>query len=246
MRTLWIGCSGFYNRHWIEIFYPVHIKQKDWFSFYCRHLNTIELNTTFYKFPTVKSLDKWYHESPEVFSFSVKAPRMITHFKKMNDCETLLDDFYGACHEGLGDKLGCLLFQFPPMFQYTPERLHLITSQLRPGFRNVVEFRHTSWWDEKILEVLELHNIIFCRPDHPLMPDLYLDFSQFTYVRLHGNPVLFHSNYGEEFLNFIKNGIQAISELEEAYIYFNNTAGTSGILNALQLKALMDDNDAGG
>ncbi|MEO6131785.1 MAG: DUF72 domain-containing protein, partial [Saprospiraceae bacterium] len=86
----------------------------------------------------------------------------------------------------------------------------------------------------------------FCRPDHPLMPDLYLDFSQFTYVRLHGNPVLFHSNYGEEFLHFIRNGIQANSELEEAYIYFNNTAGTSGILNALQLKALMDDNDADG
>lgn len=240
MSTFWIGCSGFYNRHWKDVFYPSHIRQKDWFSYYCEHMNTIELNTTFYKFPTVKSLEKWYHDSPMDFRFSVKAPRVITHFNKLNNCALLLDDFYHACTLGLQEKLGCLLFQFPPMFHYTSERLQLIIGQLKQGYRNVVEFRHISWWNEHALAVLENHGIVFCRPDHPLMPELYFEVSDRAYVRLHGNPVLFHSHYNEEFLNHILDGIRHNTMPGETYVYFNNTASTSGILNALELKGLID------
>ena len=243
MAKLWIGCSGFYNRHWKEIFYPSGLRQKDWFSFYAQQLNSLELNTTFYKFPTTKSLEKWYHESPETFRFSVKAPRLITHYKKLVDCQSLLDDFYGACTDGLKEKLGCLLFQFPPSFNLNADRLHLITSSLQKGLRNVVEFRHTSWWDEQALEVLETHDITFCRPDHPLMPDLYLDYSAFSYIRLHGNPVLFHSHYEAEMLQYIKKSLLHNPHLEEAYIYFNNTASTSGILNALELKRMLEESE---
>jgi uncharacterized protein YecE (DUF72 family) len=74
MVKFWIGCSGFYNAHWKEVFYPGDIRRKDWFAFYSKHLNSLEINTTFYKFPTTQSLGKWYQESPEEFKFSVKAP----------------------------------------------------------------------------------------------------------------------------------------------------------------------------
>ncbi|HZV70814.1 MAG TPA: DUF72 domain-containing protein [Saprospiraceae bacterium] len=236
----WIGCSGFYNRHWKEVFYPDHVRQKDWFRYYCEHLNTLEINTTFYKFPTIKSLEKWYNDSPLNFRFSVKAPRLITHFKKMNECEILLEDFYNACLLGLQEKMGCFLFQFPPSYTYSPERLQSITGQLRQGLRNVVEFRHASWWDEHVLKVLEKYNIIFCMPDHPLMPEIFLDDIPFSYIRLHGNPVLFYSNYEKAFLESLKEGLYKNTESEDIYIYFNNTAGTAGILNALELNGLVD------
>ena len=238
MVKFWIGCSGFYNAHWKEAFYPNDVRRKDWFAFYSKHLNSLEINTTFYKFPTAQSLEKWYQDSPDDFNFSVKAPRLITHYKKLSDCQEEVDDFYEACVTGLKEKLGCLLFQFPPSFNFTPERLQLITSLLKPGFRNVVEFRHMSWWNEKVFAELELANIIFCRSDHPVMREFTLNFSKFIYVRLHGNPVLFHSHYEDDFLQLLKERLWQNTG-QEAYVYFNNTASTSGILNALQLKQLL-------
>ncbi|NEW82987.1 MAG: DUF72 domain-containing protein [Mariniphaga sp.] len=77
------GCSGFYNMQWKGVFYHDTLAQSKWFTFYCEHFDTIELNGTFYKFPTAKSLDGWYKKSPANFSFAVKAPRIITHYKKL-------------------------------------------------------------------------------------------------------------------------------------------------------------------
>lgn len=81
-----IGCTGLSSRHWKGIFYPDPLAQNNWFAFYCEHFNTIELNVTFYKFPTAKMLDVWYKKSPHNFSFAIKAPRVITYFIKLKDC----------------------------------------------------------------------------------------------------------------------------------------------------------------
>ena len=234
-----IGCSGFYNYHWKGIFYPEQLKPKEWFSYYTDYFNTIELNTTFYKFPTVNSLGKWFADSPEGFLFSVKAPRLITHYKKLNDCASLVTDFYSACSLGLRDKLGCLLFQFPPSFDFTPERLQLITSLLNPDFKNVVEFRHISWWNPEVTETLNEHRTIMCYPDQPKLIVPFLVTTGTAYIRLHGNPILFYSPYGDAFINELVNKINRSHEIEEVYVYFNNTAGTAGILNALELQSII-------
>jgi uncharacterized protein YecE (DUF72 family) len=76
----YIGCSGFYNKDWKEVFYPNGLPQSKWFEFYCTQFNTLELNTTFYRFPTIEMLKKWYDTSPADFKFSVTAPRLITHY----------------------------------------------------------------------------------------------------------------------------------------------------------------------
>jgi uncharacterized protein YecE (DUF72 family) len=89
-------------------------------------------------------LQNWYDKSPPGFSFSIKAPRLITHYKQLVDCEKYLDDFYTVCRDGLKEKLGPLLFQFPPAFLYTKERLQRITGSLNNSFMNVVEFRHRA------------------------------------------------------------------------------------------------------
>src|SRR5439155_15469624 len=116
---------------------------------YCNHFNTLELNSTFYHFPRVHTLLNWYNKSPEDFKFSVKAPRLISHYKIFIDCESLLKDFYASVQEGLNDKLGCILFQLPPRIIYSDEVLNRIIESLNPAFNNVVEFRDKSWWNKK-------------------------------------------------------------------------------------------------
>src|SRR5215203_2912212 len=121
-----IGCSGFSYADWKEIFYPTGLPQKKWFDYYCSHFNTLELNTTFYRFPQLKFLENWYDKSPANFDFSVKAPRLITHYKQFVDTERLLSDFYGTVREGLRDKLGCILFQMPASITYSDDKLDRI------------------------------------------------------------------------------------------------------------------------
>ena len=89
-----IGCSGFYYKEWKDFFYPKGLAQKDWFKFYAEHFNTIEINASFYKNPTEKSLEKWHNDSPADFVFTMKAPRLITHYKQLKDCKTDTTDFY--------------------------------------------------------------------------------------------------------------------------------------------------------
>ncbi|MFA6276127.1 MAG: DUF72 domain-containing protein [Pedobacter sp.] len=232
-----IGCSGFYYREWKEVFYPKGLEQKDWFKFYCQHFNTIEINSTFYKMPTQKSFEKWYTESPADFVFTIKAPRLITHYKQLKECTALLADFYLAVVNGLTDKLACVLFQFPPKFDYTAERLQLLIDLLDPTLKNVVEFRHTSWWDEEIYSKLAEHNIIFCGQSYPsALSDKVVKNNARVYYRFHGKPVLYKSAYAEEVMKDLV--AQVPRGTEEAFIYFNNTWGTGALTNARQLQEL--------
>src|SRR5688572_4314890 len=101
MKRWWIGCSGFYYKEWREAFYPKNLPQRKWFEFYCESFNTVELNVTFYRFPRVKDLKSWFDKSPDEFVFTVKAPRLITHYKKFNNVGRELHQFYDAVNSGL-------------------------------------------------------------------------------------------------------------------------------------------------
>lgn len=130
-----IGCSGFHYKHWKGVFYPEGLAQSKWFDFYHQHFKTLELNVTFYRFPQLSFLETWYKKSPDTFSFSVKAPRAITHYKQFIETKQLVNDFYGTVHEGLKDKLGCVLFQMPPRMAYKEEKLQQIIDNLDPAFK---------------------------------------------------------------------------------------------------------------
>ena len=96
MEKQWyIGCSGFAYKEWKDAFYPPKLAQNKWFDYYTRHFNTLELNTTFYRFPTIKSLQGWYDKAPSQFTFSAKVPRSITHYKRFNETNRMMQDFYG-------------------------------------------------------------------------------------------------------------------------------------------------------
>ena len=233
-----IGCSGFYNRHWKGSFYPTEMPQREWLAFYAEHLSSLELNSTFYKFPTVRVMQNWNKKCPEKFIISVKAPRIITHLKKFNDCTQLIHDFYTAC-DGLGEKLGCTLFQLPPSFHFSEDKLQLVIKSLDPSYKNVIEFRHPSWWNQQVYAELSKAGIIFCSASHPSMPgDLVINMPT-VYLRLHGIPDMFYSNYADEYLKKLRDNIRGKKGIGEAFIYFNNTAGLAGIQNALQLTKMI-------
>jgi len=236
-NQLYIGCSSFYNSYWKKIFYPEDLPSAKWFQYYCTHFSTYEMNGTFYKSPTLKVMENWFLKTPDNFLLSVKAPRDITHYKKFVDCQALINDFYAICKNGLKHKLGPILFQLPPSYHYSQERLSSIINQLNPEFNNVVEFRHESWWIPEVWEEMTKHNITFCSVSHPQLPETIFTSFPIIYIRLHGRQKLFYSDYPTEELQSITDIISR-NKTKPAFIYFNNTASTAGILNALELKKL--------
>ena len=239
-----VGCSSYYNRKWAGIFYPPDLPSKEWFTFYCEHFNTYELNASFYKFPTAKSLHTWHTKTPEGFVFSVKAPKLITHSKKFVECSRELSDFYLACREGLKEKLGCVLFQLPPSFNYTSGRLQLILENLDPEFKNVIEFRNESWWIQEVFDAFSESKLIFCSVNYPKLPTTIVATASTAYVRLHGNPTLFYSEYSSSELDKMAEEIRGHANVADAFVYFNNTASTAGILNALAVRDSRIQNDS--
>jgi uncharacterized protein YecE (DUF72 family) len=231
-----IGCSGFSYKEWKGLFYPDKLPQSKWLAYYCEHFNTLELNNTFYRFPQLKTMEDWYKKTPDNFSFTVKAPRIITHYKQLVGTEDLVLEFYTVCKEGLKDKLGPLLFQFPPKFIYTEENLQKIVTSFDTSFINVVEFRHNSWWNEEVYTQLKKKNIIFCGVSHPSLPNDVIINNTNIYYRLHGVPKLFLSKYSEETLEVIANKIAANHHAKNIYCYFNNTMTVAAIKNAQWLQ----------
>ena len=236
-----IGCSGFHYKEWKGIFYPESIPQKDWFKFYAEKFNTIELNVTFYRFPVLKSLESWHDTSPADLTFAVKAPRLITHYKKFSDCSRLIDDFYTLITKGLKEKLGPVLFQLPPKYIYTKERLELIVKSMHKGFKNVIEFRDDSWWIPEVFNRLKKEKLILCGIDYPDLPNDAVITNQTVYFRFHGRPRLYYSAYKGKDLEKIAETIFANKKVTEAYVFFNNTATEAAIKNANWIKKYIDD-----
>lgn len=234
-----IGCSGYHYPEWKRLFYPEDLAQRKWFEHYCTRFNTLELNVTYYRFPRPGTLKRWYDRSPHDFTFSVKAPRHITHFKKFSDAQRMLMDFYTAAQEGLREKLGCVLFQFPSNVVFAYDRLMRILDMLDPSIRNVLEFRHHSWWDVTVYEAFSKANTTFCGMSHPMLPETPVKTTDTVYYRFHGVPHLYSSRYELQKLeelaqNMIKQGPRS------AYIYFNNTAEGHAVTNAKQLQEICE------
>ena len=237
-KQWYIGCSGFAYKEWKEVFYPAKLPQRSWFTYYTEHFNTLELNVTFYRFPQVAFLENWYAQSPDNFRFSVKAPRLITHYKQFHEVAQLLGDFYQTIQLGLREKLGAVLFQLPPRMAYTAERLERIINSLDPAYQNVLEPRHASWWQPTVYQELAKHNISFCGMSHPELPPDVVANTEVLYYRLHGVPELYKSPYSVDDLRQLMQQIKAARHVKQVYIYFNNDIDASAILNARELQEL--------
>lgn len=240
-KKWWIGCSGFHYKEWREAFYPKGLPQRKWFEFYCESFNTVELNVTFYRFPKLEDLQGWYRRSPDDFRFTVKAPRLITHYKRFRNALRETQDFYNTVAKGLQEKLGTVLFQLHPGIVYSDAMLEQILDTLDPSFANVLEFRHESWWQDKVLKALRQHNITFCGISYPSLPDEAYKTSPVVYYRLHGVPEVYRSSYSHAALKQIHQAIKKFRGVEEVYAYFNNDIEVAAVYNAKTLQEIVNE-----
>lgn len=236
-NNLHIGCSSYATPSWKAIFYPNELSKRMWFDYYSRHFNTYEFNGTFYRFPTVQNLLSWSGKVSDDFRFSVKVPKIITHVKGLKGCEQEIEEFYSISKDGFKNKLACILWQLPPSFSFNDDRLKSVLQVMNANFKNVVEFRHESWWRDEVIKKLTENDITFCNVNYPGLPTVIQQTTSIGYIRMHGNPRLFYSAYTTEEIETLYDQINQIG-FKEVFVYFNNTASTAAIRNALQLKAI--------
>jgi uncharacterized protein YecE (DUF72 family) len=169
----------------------------------------------------------------------VKVCELITHVKRFKGTKSLVKDF-GLIADILGDRMGCFLFQLPPSYRYTRARPDAIVGQLDPARRNVVEFRHASWWNEDVYSAFRKAGIIFCSCSGPRLPDELIRTANEVYVRLHGPKRWYCHDYSDEELLEWVNKIKA-SGAKRPWIYFNNDNDAYAPKNAMVLRRLLAD-----
>jgi uncharacterized protein YecE (DUF72 family) len=236
--SLNIGCSGWFYWHLKGSFYPTQMPTKEWFAHYADHFRTVELNAPFYSWPTVAAVQNWTKQAAgRDMVYTVKVSELITHIRKFEDTATLVQDF-GYIADLLGPRMGCFLFQLPPSYDFTPERLHTILAQLDPTRRNVIEFRHASWWKDEVYRAFEGAGAIFCSCSGPGLPNDLIKTADDIYVRFHGIESWYRHDYSHEELSDWANRIQA-AQAGHVWIYFNNDFDGYAIKNALMLRGIL-------
>jgi uncharacterized protein YecE (DUF72 family) len=239
----YIGTSGWHYEHWRDRFYPEKLSKDKWLEFYAGHFATVELNNSFYRLPSEPAFATWYHSSPASFTFAVKVSRFITHIKRLKDTEEAVDKFIARA-KTLEEKLGPLLYQLPPNLHRNDELLESFLSALPRGMKHVVEFRHQSWLEEKIFEILHKYNIGFCVFDMPSLSCPLAATADFAYIRFHGSSGLYFSCYSdEELADWAKKLANLATDLKAVYIYFNNDAEAFAVRNAITLRSYLENRE---
>ncbi|HKQ19344.1 MAG TPA: DUF72 domain-containing protein [Candidatus Eisenbacteria bacterium] len=159
-----IGTSGYSYAEWKGNFYPEKMAPKDMLRFYAGRFPTVEINNTFYRMPTEKILSGWAEQVPESFTFVIKAPKRISHDKRLKECRDLLS-FLFQVTATLASRLGPLLFQLPPNFKKDVPRLKGFFDDMPERRRMAFEFRHASWFDDEVFELLRSQGAALCVAD---------------------------------------------------------------------------------
>jgi len=233
-----IGCSGWFYWHLKGSFYPTQMPTKDWFCHYADHFKTVELNAPFYSWPTLATVESWRNQAEgRHMVYTVKVSELITHIKKFEGTKTLVRDF-GYIADLLGPLMGCFLFQLPPSYHYTPARLRDILDQLDPARRNVIEFRHKSWWNDEVYAAFETAGAIFCSCSGPRLPDDVVKTADDIYIRFHGVERWYRHDYSHEELTDWARRIRE-ARAERVWIYFNNDFDGYAIKNATMLAEIL-------
>ena len=235
--AFYVGCSGWRYWNWRDLFYA-EVPQPDWFKHYLKRFDTVEINASFYSWPTVANVRAWRRgPGRKKFVYTVKVCELITHVKKFKGTRTLIKDF-GMIADILGDQMGCFLFQLLPSYRYTRVRLNDIVSQLDPSRRNVAEFRHASWWNEEVYSAFRKAGIIFCSCSAPRLPDELIRTADEVYVRFHGPKRWDRHDYSTEELANWATKIRD-SGAKRVWVYFNNDFGAYAPKNAMAFRRML-------
>ena len=214
MRYL-IGTSGYNYPEWRGSFYPEKFPTAKMLAYYAERFNTVEVNYTFYRMPTPALLDGWAKGTPDGFTFTLKAPRRITHDSKLQRVEDLTQAFCRTAAT-LGSKLGVLLFQLPPTMKRDDPVLGAFLDVLPEGTRAAFEFRHASWHDPAVFEALRRRNFALCIADSEKLSTPVVPTADYAYFRLRDE------GYQPADIEKWGSTIRALGGIGDAYVYFKH------------------------
>ncbi|GAB2766484.1 DUF72 domain-containing protein [Rhabdobacter roseus] len=236
-----IGTSGWSYDHWQGVLYPPDTPVAQRRDYYVQHFRTVELNSSYYHWPRVATFASWRQRLPEGFLLTVKAPRGLTHAKKLYAPERWLHRIK-TCWHTLGDKRAILLVQLSPLFAYDYDRLAYFLDQVPPWLRTAVEFRHPSWHQDSIFSLLEQHQAAYCIMSGAHLPCILRATAAFVYVRLHGPDTdwLYGGSYSDQDLRWWADRLREWEQAgKEVFVYFNNDGGGNAVRNAWTLRTLV-------
>jgi len=180
---IWVGTSGFQYKEWKGTFYPETLSTAKMLPYYAERFPTTEINYSFRRIPSEKTLTNWSALTPAQFRFVLKAPQEITHFRKLRDCEEVLTRFCQAL-KTLGEKLGPVLFQLPPVLKCDVTLLRDFLALVPKGLRSAFEFRHESWLNDETFAVLKSRNAALCIAHTDELSTPIVATADFGYFRL--------------------------------------------------------------
>jgi uncharacterized protein YecE (DUF72 family) len=242
MRTTgcWrIGTSGWVYSHWRGTFYPAGLRQAQWFDYYARYFDTVEINNTFYRLQAESVFDAWREQAPPGFLYAVKANRYITHMRRLIDAGEPLARFLERARR-LGPALGPILYQLPPRWRANLPRLESFISLLPADLTQVFEFRDPTWFEPAVPDLLRTRGLSFCIFHMAGLETPLAVTGRTVYVRLHGPPGGDYDRAG------LGQWAQRVREWcgagHDVYVYFNNDILGYAVRNALALKELLGEN----
>jgi uncharacterized protein YecE (DUF72 family) len=233
-----IGTSGWSYAHWHGVLYPPEAKPHERLSRYVGAFDTVELNSSFYRWPPPSAFASWRARLPPGFELAVKAPRGLTHARRLLQPEDWLDRLAAGLHE-LAGRRGPLLVQLPPTMQRDDERLEWFLGRVPAWMRPVLEFRHPSWIDDDVFAMLERHHTAYCVMSGARLPCVLRATAQIVYIRLHGpDPdALYAGAYPAQDIAWWADRIREWQQQgKDVYAYFNNDGGGNAVRDAWALR----------
>ena len=230
-KQFYTGTSGlvlpFNKEH-----FPIEFQEKSRLEYYSSLVNSVEINSTFYKLPKSSTIDKWKESVPKDFHFTFKIPKTITHSKGLNFPFDDVLEFIEVVEKS-GDKKGCLLVQFPPSVKITHyDKVKNLLKALNQATMNTswkiaIEFRDPSWYISEVHELLDEYNNTMVMHDMSKAATGWnVAQGSFVYLRLHGPEPKYRGDYSDEFLKNLAVKIKEwIEDKKIVYAYFNNTMG---------------------
>ena len=236
-----IGTSGWSYDHWENVLYAPALPPRDRLVRYVEHFSTVELNASFYRWPKPTAFQSWKQRLPAGFLLSVKAPRGLTHAKKLYAPEEWIGRITAGWHE-LGDKRAVLLVQLPPGMERDDGRLSFFLEKLPPWVRVAVEFRHPSWNCEDVFRMLEIHDAAYVVMSGAGLPCILRATASIVYVRMHGpdHDQLYGGSYSDADLGWWAGRLREWDDQgRDVFVYFNNDGGGNAVRNATTLRRLV-------
>ena len=228
-----VGTSGYNFPEWKGTFYPAKFPESQMLEYYAQRLATVEVNYTFYRMPSAKTVTGWDAVTPAGFTFVLKAPQRITHIARLKDIDDPLRFFLDIARM-LGPKLGPLLFQLPPNFKKDVARLGDLLTQFPPDIRCAWEFRHESWFSDDVYEVLRKGNAALCVADTEEGTTPLVSTADFGYLRLRDE------GYAKKDLEKWVGTVRDLGQSwRDAFIFFKHEESGIGPKLAQQFAALL-------